>query len=102
LVIGENDPQHVFLAAVLRHLDHIRKLGGNVRHVAIGTDLDGNFGKEQSPRVLDTIADLQQLPALLERHGYGQDDVAAVLHGNWLRFLREAGGGAREAGKRWA
>ena len=37
---------------------------------AIGTDLDGGFGKEQSPCDLDTIADLQKLAEILERRGY--------------------------------
>jgi membrane dipeptidase len=67
-------------------------LAGNSRHAAIGTDLDGGYGREQSPHDLDTIADLQKLPAMLERRGYGQEDIAAIMHGNWLRLLRQAWG----------
>ena len=33
---------------------------GNAHHAAIGTDLDGGFGTEQTPHDLDTIADLQR------------------------------------------
>ena len=78
----------VLLDAVVDHIDHVCQLAGNARHAAIGTDLDGGFGREQSPRDLDTIADLQKLPGMLARRGYSQEDVTAILHGNWLRFLR--------------
>lgn len=76
------------LAAVAEHIDHVCQLTGSSRHAAIGTDLDGGFGREQSPDDLDTIADLQRIPEILARRGYGAGDIAAVMHGNWARFLR--------------
>lgn len=78
------------LQTVLDHLDHICQLAGNAEHIGIGSDLDGAFGKEQSPFDLDTIADLQRLPDLLASRGYSPDDIRNVMHGNWLRFLRRA------------
>ncbi|WEK36977.1 MAG: membrane dipeptidase [Candidatus Pseudobacter hemicellulosilyticus] len=72
------------------HIDHICQLAGNTRHVGIGTDLDGAFGKEQCPYDLDTIADLQKIPAILERRGYSANDIEGIMHGNWLRFLTKA------------
>ena len=80
------------LEVVVDHLDHICQLAGNARHVGIGSDLDGAFGREQCPYDLATIADLQQLPALLDQRGYSAADVAGIMHGNWLRFLRAAWG----------
>jgi membrane dipeptidase len=58
--------------------------------VGIGTDLDGAFGKEQCPYDLETIADLRRLSELLGRRGYSAEDIRNVMHGNWLRLLREA------------
>jgi membrane dipeptidase len=81
---------HCNLEKMLDHLDHICQLSGNARHVGIGTDLDGAFGKEQSPYDLETIADLQKIPALLAKRGYAPADIEAIMHGNWLRFLRKA------------
>lgn len=81
------------LEVVVDHLDHICQLAGNARHVGVGSDLDGAFGREQCPYDLETIADLQTLPALLARRGYPPADVASIMHGNWLRFLRQAWGG---------
>ena len=72
------------------HMDHICQLAGNAEHVGIGTDLDGGFGREQSPGDLDTIADLQRLPELLDARGYSELDVAGVMHGNFMRFLNAA------------
>jgi len=78
------------LEIVIDHMDHICQLAGNALHVGIGSDLDGAFGKEQSPYDLETIADLQNIPGLLKKRGYTDDDIKNVMHGNWLRFLRKA------------
>lgn len=80
----------VTLENVVDHMDHICQLAGNTRHIAIGSDLDGGFGTEQSPSDLDTIADLQKLPGLLSKRGYGEADISGVMHGNWLRFFQTA------------
>lgn len=77
----------VFIETVIDHIDHICQLAGSSLHAAIGTDLDGGFGREQSPCDLDTIADLQLLPELLAARGYQADDIANIMHRNWLRFL---------------
>ncbi len=88
-VRGRTSRDVVSLEAVADHIDHVCQLAGNTSHAAIGSDLDGGFGTEQTPRDLNTIADLQRLDAILARRGYGQADIDAVFHGNWLRFFRE-------------
>ena len=89
-VRGAKDNQPVRLLDVANHIDHICQLAGNSSHAAIGSDLDGGFGREQSPADLDTIADVQKIPELLAGRGYLDDDIAAIMHGNWLRLLRRA------------
>ena len=71
-------------------MDHICQIAGNANHIGIGSDLDGAFGKEQSPYDIETIADIQQIPALLNKRGYTAGEVANVMQGNWLRFLQNA------------
>lgn len=78
------------LEKVIDSIDHICQLAGNTDHVAIGSDLDGAFGKEQSPYDIETIADLQKIPALLKKRGYADESVDNIMHGNWLKFLRRA------------
>lgn len=78
------------LATVVEHMDHVCQLAGNARHAAIGSDLDGGFGREASPHDLDTIADLQQVGELLAQRGYEDEDIAAILYRNWVRLLRQA------------
>jgi membrane dipeptidase len=93
--IGErDDPANppVTLGDVADQIDHICQLAGSSHHAAIGSDLDGGFGREQSPRDLDSIADLQKLAGLLAARGYADADIAAIMHGNWLRFLRRIWG----------
>lgn len=78
------------LEVVIDHMDHICQLAGNANHIGIGSDLDGAFGKEQSPYDLETIADLQRIPDMLAKRGYSKEDITNVAHGNWLRFIRKA------------
>lgn len=85
---GVSSTENVTLANVADHIDHICQLAGNSTHVGIGSDLDGGFGREQSPSDLDTIADLQKLVSLLQSRGYSDDDVAAIMSGNWVTLLR--------------
>lgn len=89
-VRGETSPEVVGLEAVVDHIDHVCQLAGNARHSAIGSDLDGGFGTEQTPRDLDTIADLQRVADLLRHRGYSEQDIQGIFHGNWIRFFREA------------
>lgn len=87
---GKSQPKtmNCNLNAVIDHLDHICQLAGNCLHVGIGSDLDGAFGREQCPYDLETIADLQKFNHLLALRGYSAGDISSVMHGNWIRFLK--------------
>jgi membrane dipeptidase len=91
---GETRPEAagVKLETIVNHIDRVCQLAGSANHSAIGTDLDGGFGREQSPYDLDTIADLQRLPELLRKHGYKSDAIRSIMHGNWVRFFKQAWG----------
>jgi membrane dipeptidase len=78
------------IETIIDHYDHICQLAGNSLHCAIGSDLDGTYGLEQSPMDMDTIADLQNLTVLLAKRGYTEQDIENIFHGNVLRFLRRA------------
>jgi membrane dipeptidase len=91
-VRGVKDNEHVIIEHIVDHIDHICQLAGNAKHAALGSDLDGGFGREQSPADLDTIADLQKLVEILTRRGYSMNDISLIMHGNWLRLLRNAWG----------
>ena len=89
-VRGQTTSDVVGLAAVADHIDHVCQLAGDARHAALGTDLDGGFGFEQTPRDLRVYGDLQHLGAILSGRGYTDADVDAIFHGNWLAFFRRA------------
>ena len=90
--VSTPDGMNVGMEQVVDHIDHICQLTGNCDHVGIGTDLDGAFGKEQAPKDMDTIADLQRLPRLLENRGYDAPAIAKIMNGNFLRFLKTTWG----------
>lgn len=89
-VRGESTPESmgVTLQQMADNIDHICQLAGNTLHVGIGTDLDGGFGKEQSPADIDTIADLQKVPQILSKRGYSSKDIENIMNGNFIHFLR--------------
>ena len=91
-VRGVTTPQSagVTIAHALDHLDHICQLAGNARHVGIGSDLDGAFGTEQCPLDLNSIADLQRIPELLQKRGYTETDIEGIMWRNGVDFLEKA------------
>jgi membrane dipeptidase len=89
-ILGAQESNTLTLDTYVDHIDHVCQVTGDAQHAAVGSDLDGGYGIEQTPRDLDTIADLARLPAMLRARGYCDDDVALVMHGNWLRLLGEA------------
>jgi membrane dipeptidase len=91
-VRGESTPKGTDcnLEVMIDHIDHICQLAGNALHIGIGSDLDGGFGREQCPYDLETIADEQKIPVLLTERGYTDTDIENLMHGNWLRFLKNA------------
>ncbi|MFT3949742.1 MAG: membrane dipeptidase [Agriterribacter sp.] len=93
-VRGKDDPRErgIDLEKVVDHYDHICQMAGNSLHIAIGSDLDGAYGKEQSPYDLEDISDLQRLKNILAARGYSSEDIENIFHKNWLRFLRKAWG----------
>lgn len=89
---GKSTPEKtgVSLKNIVDHVDHVCQLAGNALHAAMGTDLDGGFGKEQCPKDLETIADLQKIPDLLKEKGFSEEDIENIMCKNWIRFLEKA------------
>ena len=89
---GISDPKKsgLVIETIIDHIDHICQLSGNSNHIALGTDLDGGFGKEQCPYDLETISDLQKMDALLKKRGYSENDIQKILNQNAINFLMRA------------
>jgi membrane dipeptidase len=89
-VRGKTTPHtaNLTLEQFVDHIDHVCQIAGNAQHSGIGSDLDGAFGCEQTPADLNTIADLSKLPNLLSARGYSAGEVEAIMHGNFINFLK--------------
>ena len=89
-VRGKSTPESkgVTLNQMIDNIDHICQLSGDSLHVGIGTDLDGAFGKEQSPSDLNTIADLQMVPKMLSKKGFSKKDIENIMSENFIQFLK--------------
>jgi membrane dipeptidase len=78
----------VTLSDVVAAIDHVCQVVGDASHVGLGSDFDGGFGANDTPAVLDTVADLKRIGPALGEAGYDEEHVEAILGGNWLRVLR--------------
>ncbi len=78
----------VGLEVMLQHLDYLMDRLGEDR-VGLGSDFDGAM-------VPDGITDVAGLPNLrkaMRAHGYNEDLMQKLCHGNWLRVLDKTWGG---------
>ncbi|XZE20612.1 dipeptidase [Pirellulaceae bacterium SH449] len=88
-VRGITNPEETLERAV-DQMEHVIQLAkGSARHIALGTDLDGAYGCEQTPADLNRYRDLQKLTQIMRNRGFPEQDIEAVFHGNWLRFFGE-------------
>jgi membrane dipeptidase len=79
-------PGGASLERILRQVDHAVSVAG-IEHVGFGSDFDG-----YPPSEGDFMEGAQSWPALAEAlsgHGYAEDEVDALLGGNWYRVLTE-------------
>jgi len=81
--------EEVTLQIVVNHIDYVCQIAGDALHVGIGSDFDGGFGVQSTPIELDTIADLQKLVPLLSGRGFSDNDIFAIMGGNWITQLEK-------------
>ena len=78
------------LERAVDQIEYVQGLsGGSIRHVGMGTDLDGGYGFEQTPADLNRYRDLQKLIAIMQRRGFSDSDIQAVFFDNWMRFFTD-------------
>lgn len=82
-------PETATLKGVLDHIDHIVDLVG-IEHVGIGSDFDG-IGS--TPAGLEDVTCLPRLTEGLVDRGYSDEDITAILGGNFLRVCERVWGG---------
>ena len=91
-VRGKTQPEEagVTLETVVDHIDRVCQLAGNARHAAHRHRPRRRLRHASSRRPTWTPSPTcKKSPTCLRRRGYPEADVAAVFHGNWLRFFRE-------------
>ena len=84
-IVGQTEPGDLSLTAAADHIDHVCQLAGTARHAALGTDTGATY---HMPADYRTSADLHRLEQALADKGYGEAEIDAIFHGNWLRFFR--------------
>lgn len=73
---------------VIDHIDYIVRLVGP-EHVGLGSDFDGTTGL---PRGLEDCSKVPVITRKLLERGYAEEDIRAILGGNFLRVFRKVCG----------
>jgi membrane dipeptidase len=82
--------EHVTLAHVVSHIDHICQLLGNADHIGIGSDFDGGFGAEDIPADFNSVFELPKIAEMLKEHGYTHNHIEKIMGLNWVNVLSKA------------
>ncbi|MGQ7848255.1 dipeptidase [Granulosicoccus sp. 3-233] len=69
---------------MLRHLDYLIEFLGE-DSVGLGSDFDG----AEIPDFIGDVSGLPRLVAAMQSHGYGEQLIDKLCHGNWFRVLEE-------------
>ncbi len=77
-------PEDCGIAAVVRHLEHLRNVGGE-DCLAFGSDFDGIKGNPE----LNGVQDMERLWDALCQSGWKQSMLDKLFYANVLRFYRE-------------
>ncbi len=72
---------------MLRHMDHLIDHVG-IEGVGFGSDFDG----ATIPRDIGDVAGLVPLRKAMRAHGYDEETMTRLCHGNWVRVLRKTFG----------
>ena len=99
---AEGGSGHPGIPEIVRHVDYVASRIG-IDHVAFGSDFEG----ADIPADLGGVSGMPDLVDSIRLAGYGDEEIAKITHGNWLRVLdatwgpwsryfRQAGLDARE------
>ena len=72
------------LEDLLRHMDHLIEHVG-IDRVGFGTDFDGAM----VPQEITDVAGFTNMRAAMRKHGYDEETMTKLCHGNWLRVLEK-------------
>ena len=82
--------EHVTLAHVVSHIDHICQVLGDSDHVGIGSDFDGGIGAADVPFEINTARDIVKIADALKHRGFEENDIEKIMGRNWLSLLQRS------------
>ncbi len=80
----------VHISDLMKHIEHMTKVLGGTEHIAIGSDMDGGFGKNRLPFEIESHMDFFKLEKAILEAGLTEADSTGIMGGNWIRFLEGA------------
>lgn len=82
--LSDRDENGIYIPAAIRHIRHIRNVGG-IECIGLGSDHDGaTFGKD-----MDSPAAFERLYTALRKDGFTEDEVEKIFYKNALRLYKD-------------
>jgi membrane dipeptidase len=82
-LVHDVDPSKASIDNVIEHIRYITDLVG-IHHVGLGSDFDGI---SMTPQGLENVSKVKYLPPLLEKEGYGKNDIRKIMGENLERIF---------------
>lgn len=75
------------MADVIQHIKHIAAVTGSMKHVGLGSDMDGGFDCTSLPVQLESHTDLNRLADAMAQTGFSDDDIVRFSSANWSAVI---------------
>ena len=79
----QKNPEKASINTVVQHIKYIAELIG-VEYVGLGSDFDGI---ETTPKGLENVSKMKNIPPLLDKEGFSKQDIAKIMGGNFQRVF---------------
>ncbi|MDX2131816.1 MAG: membrane dipeptidase [Planctomycetota bacterium] len=86
-VSRQGEDRRATIDEAIAHVERVCELAGSMRHVGLGSDIDGGFGADRLPAGIDRPADYRKLAEALARRGWTREQLDDFAWRNWARVL---------------
>jgi len=86
-LVDASEKRRANVADVLRHVRHMEEVAGRRDFLALGSDMDGGFTREQLPGDLDGPEKLERLAEALVADRWNERELERFCWGNWAKVI---------------
>ncbi|MCL2645730.1 MAG: dipeptidase [Phycisphaerales bacterium] len=86
-LVDASEERRATIADVVCHIRHMEEVAGRRDFLALGSDMDGGFSRNELPTDLDSPEKLERLAEALAADGWSKQELDRFCWGNWERVV---------------